>query len=230
MTDTIVKGKGKWFNTINEYRQELDMTWDELKEIDRKSLKVKVRKYDTDKWREGLMMKTSLRIYNLEKKEIGYEFCYKNNSFSRFLARARINALQLEEHKGRGQMNFNTNCKLCGQEKEDLVHFLIKCEKLEIRRNYKIIDKNISNSEERMRKLLYKNKKYQEVGKQIKNLWDLRKKLIEISNNVTPLGRNVTGQKIFPNYKILHPSLQKLILRNNLSFSLYYLALIIPWD
>ena len=63
MTDTITKGKGKWFNTINEYRQELDMTWDQLKEIDRKSLKVMVRKYDTDKWREGLMMKTSLFIY-----------------------------------------------------------------------------------------------------------------------------------------------------------------------
>ena len=198
MIDTLEKGRGKWFNTVDEYRQELKMTWVELREIDRKTLKEKVRRYDSDKWREGLSMKTSLRIYSLEKKEIGYEFCYKNNGFSRFLARARINALQLEEHKGRGQINYNTNCKLCGKEKEDLVHFLIKCEKLEVRRNYEIIDKNICNSEERMRKLLYRNKKHQEVGKQIKNLWDLRKKLIEVSNDVTPIGRNVTWQNVNP--------------------------------
>ena len=59
--------------------------------------------------------KTSLRIYKLEKKEIGYKFCYRDNSYSRFLARARTNALQLEEHKGRGQNNYNTNCKLWGK-------------------------------------------------------------------------------------------------------------------
>ena len=144
------------------------------------------------------MRKTSLRIYNLEKKEIGYEFCYKNNGFSRFLARARINALQLEEHKGRGQINYNSNCKLCGKEKEDLVHFLIKCEKLEVKRNYEVIDENIDNPEERMRKLLYRNRKHQEVGKQIKNLWDLRKKSIEKINKATPKGRDVTGQNINP--------------------------------
>merc|ERR1712179_873669 len=143
------------------------MTWGELREIDRKSLKEKVKEYDTWKWREGLMKKTSLRIYSLEK-EIMYEFYYKNNGLSRFLARARINALQLEEHKGRGQMNYDTSCKLCGKEKEDLVHFLIKCEKLEVERNYQVIDENIDNPEERMRKLLYRNRKHQEVGKQIK--------------------------------------------------------------
>ena len=69
------------------------MTWGKLREIDRKSLKEKVKEYDTWNWREGLRKKTSLRIYSLEKKEIGYEFCYKNNVLSRFLARATINAL-----------------------------------------------------------------------------------------------------------------------------------------
>ena len=85
--------------------------------------------------------------------------------------------LQLEEHKGRGQKNYNTNCKLCGEEIEDMVHFLTKCKNLEIRRDYNIIDKDIRNPEERMRKLLYRNEKYQEVGKMIKNLWTLRREL-----------------------------------------------------
>ena len=183
MRDSLMRGKGKWFNAIDEYRQELSLSWDQLGKIDRQSLKRLVRDYDTEKWREGMNKKTSLRIYELEKKDIGYEFCYRNNSYSRFLARARMNSLQLEEHKGRGQKNYNTNCKLCGEEKEDMVHFLTKCKNLEIKRDYNIIDKDIRNPEEKMRKLLYRNKNYQEVGRLIKNLWTLRKELI---NNLPP--------------------------------------------
>ena len=54
------------------------------------------------------------------------------------------------------------------------------------------------NPEERMRILLYRNENYQEVGKLVKNLWDLRKELI--NNMVTepnknpPLSRLVTEQ------------------------------------
>ena len=36
MIDTITKRKGKWYNTINEYRQELDIAWEQLENIDRK--------------------------------------------------------------------------------------------------------------------------------------------------------------------------------------------------
>ena len=127
--------------------------------------------------------KTSLRIYRLEKKEIGYEHCYRNNSYSRFLARTRTNSLQLEEHKGRGLQNYETKCKLCGEEKEDIVHFLIKCKKLEKRRDYKLIDRNIQNPEERLKKLRYRNEEHQELGKLIKNLWTLRR---DLRNDLMP--------------------------------------------
>ena len=93
MNDSIVKRKGKWFNAVEEYRLKLGLTWDRMKNIDRQSLKKLVRKYDTQKWKEGLQRKTSMRIYKMEKKEIGYEHCYRNNSYSTFLAKARINAL-----------------------------------------------------------------------------------------------------------------------------------------
>ena len=95
------------------------------------------------------------------------------------MARARINSLQLEEHKGRGKKEYNTNCKVCGEEKEDLVHFTIKCKNLEKNRDYSIIKKDIKDPEERMRELLYRNKNYQEVGRLIKNLWTLRKELLD---------------------------------------------------
>ena len=50
-------------------------------------------------------------------------------------------------------------------------------ENLEIKRDYNIIDKDISNPEERMRILLYRNENHQEVGRLVKNLWTLRKAL-----------------------------------------------------
>ena len=71
--------------------------------MDKKRPKNIVRAFDTSKWREGLGLKASMKIYNLEKKKIGYELCYNNSIGSKLHARARINALQLEEHKGRGK-------------------------------------------------------------------------------------------------------------------------------
>ena len=85
----------------------------------------------------------------------------------------------MEEHKGRRQKNCNTTCKLCGEEREDLVHFIIKCKSLETKRNYNLIKKDIKDPEARMRKLLYKNEKHQEIGKLIRNLWTVRKELID---------------------------------------------------
>ena len=96
-----------------------------------------------------------------------------------FYARARINALKLEEHKGRGIEGYDKTCRLCGEEEEDLVHFVSNCKKLEAVRNYEILDKNTNNSEERMRKLLYRDDRCWEVGKMIKDLWDLRRKILK---------------------------------------------------
>ena len=54
MNDSIMKRKGKWFNEVVEYRLELGLTWDRMKNVDRQSLKKLVRKYDTQKCKEGL--------------------------------------------------------------------------------------------------------------------------------------------------------------------------------
>ena len=88
MKDTIDKKKGRWYNTIDGYRRELDITWDTLAKMDRKTLKNIIRSYDTEKWREGLCNKSCMRIYNIEKDSIGYEQCYGNNISSILYARA----------------------------------------------------------------------------------------------------------------------------------------------
>ena len=142
--------------------------------------------YDNDLWEQGIRNKKVLQFYALEKRIIGYEYCYKNNFNSKIYAKARINALQVEEHKGRGKAYYDTTCKLCQEEIEDIVHFTIKYKKIEEKRNYNIINKDIKNPEERMRILLFRNKNYQAVSRMLRDLWELRKKIlkqIEIMNS-----------------------------------------------
>ena len=50
---------------------------------------------------EEMNQKQVLRWYMLGKQSIEYENCYRNNGNSAFLAKARTNFLQLEEHLGR---------------------------------------------------------------------------------------------------------------------------------
>ena len=79
----------------------------------------------------------------------------------------------MEEHKGRGNEHYDTTCKLCKKETEDIVNFIIKCKSLESKRDYKVIDKNIRNPEERMRILLFRNKNHQDVSNMLRDLWEL---------------------------------------------------------
>ena len=151
--------------------------------MNRATLKSTIRQYDTDKWYKGLFKKSSMCFYVMEKKQIGYELCYRNNFSSKIYARARINALQLEVHKGRGLENFNDLCKLCGEEKEDLTHFICICSKLEQKRNYNYLNRDITNHEESIRTLLFRNKNYIEISKMLKNIWELRKNKLKEQKN-----------------------------------------------
>ena len=113
------------------------------------------------------------------KKTIGYDFCYRNSYNSKFYARTRTNALQQEEHKGRGNKNYNTTCKLCGEEDEDIVHFTVKCSKLEQKRDPALVNKEIVNPIDRMKELLFRSNKHLEVSYMIRNMWILRRNLLK---------------------------------------------------
>ena len=65
MNDTIEKEKGQWIQTINNYRIYLEMSWDELRNIDRKTLKYKRM---TQLWSEGMFQKPTLKWYMMGKQ------------------------------------------------------------------------------------------------------------------------------------------------------------------
>merc|ERR1712179_560718 len=80
---------------------------------------------------------------------------------------------------GRGRIEYDRKCKMCEEEVEDIVHFTVKCEKLEGKRNYNLINKNLIDPEERMRTVLFRNEKRQEVGRMIRDMWILRSELLK---------------------------------------------------
>jgi len=90
MEDTILKGVGRWYKAVEEYRIELGLTWNDLRNIDKPTLKTIVREYDTIKWYEGMSKKPSLKFYIKEKGEINYEQCYRNSLSSTFYAKAKL--------------------------------------------------------------------------------------------------------------------------------------------
>ena len=125
----------------------------------------------------GNEQKPVLRWYMLCKQCVEYENCYRNNSHSAYLAKAKTNSLQLEEHLGRRQPNYNTKYKLCGLGEENLEHFLVECHKLEEIINPSIMEGPPMSSEEKTIQILFRNKNHQEIALMLKNMWNLRKRM-----------------------------------------------------
>ena len=125
MEDTIKKKVGDWYWTVNSYLEELGITWEILYTMTKGEIKTMTKNYDTLLWEKDLREKKILKYYKEGKGKMGYEFCYRNNVNSMFFARARLNSLRLEEAMGRGKIFYNKTCKLCKQEEEDLLHFMI---------------------------------------------------------------------------------------------------------
>ena len=184
METEIQKNKGNWINRANKYLETLKMSWEQLREMDRKELKLKIREWDTESWKKEMSSKSTMKWYLEAKMRIGYDEFYNNNIASKYLARARTNSLQVREMYGRTkenkENNYDTTCQLCGKGEEDLEHFLIKCKKLETKRNKEIMEQ-LSKIEEKKKipYLLFKVKKYEDVSEMIYKMWLLRKVLLK---------------------------------------------------
>ena len=68
--------------TANRYRQELNITWQDIREEDRRTLKRRLRDWDTQKWLEEVLHKPTLRWYREAKLYIGYNKWYSNSKNS----------------------------------------------------------------------------------------------------------------------------------------------------
>ena len=126
---------------------------------------------------------------------MGYENCYRNNAESMLYAQARINALKLEEAVGRGQRHYNQTCKLCGLEEEDLIHFMLRCPRLEKRRNKEILNNDIEDPKEKLIHFLFKQQNHQEKGIMIKEMWYARRSMLKFRKECQDRDRQKKEEK-----------------------------------
>ena len=128
-----------WNRKFKEYLRDLDITFNRFQRMSKQEIRDAIRKVDTFKWNREIERKSSIPIYRKFKTQIKEEQIYRNDLSSTLLFQARSNTLPLNDEK-----RFKkecTTCELCHLEEENLVHFILKCKKLDKSRNDSFIDK-----------------------------------------------------------------------------------------
>ena len=139
-----------------------------------------IKKIDLENWKENMITKKSLNLYNNFKQEIIEEKnAYDNTEAAKIIFRARSNTLKLKWRNKYTKEKNDTICPMCKLNEETLRHFLVECPELDIIRR-KLKDTN--TEQDKIRRLLYfeKNQELNEEGKKIlQEMWNQRKKKLQ---------------------------------------------------
>ena len=161
----------------NESRQ-IGIWFHEVLELSKPQIKEMMRHWDSRKWKMDLEEKETARIYRRFKENMGEEKCYDNRPASELLFKARANNLTLNSKRWSGRVD--ARCDLCGDEREDLVHFLIDCSKLENKRDRSIMEKCQDADKENMAgKILFDKDEIDKVKDMLEAMWKSRKRQIK---------------------------------------------------
>ena len=119
--------------SIKSCMRELGMEYRDLEVMSKAEIKRKVREWDTDQWLALLRGLSTADLYLEFKGVMREEKVYDNKYSSELLFAARSNTLELNELRGRWGKG-SPACWLCGEGREDLMHFVLKCPPLEGKR------------------------------------------------------------------------------------------------
>ena len=149
--------------------------------MSKNAIKKKIREMDNRKWKKDIETKTSLTMYEKHKTEIKEESIYDNRLSTKILFGSRTNTLEINI-ENRHRENENTKCDLCGKEDETTIHFILECEKLEDKRNKKLIRKYTQKEkEDTLAKILFGKDDTEEIIYMLENIWRKRTR-IKINN------------------------------------------------
>ena len=165
----------KMVKKVTDYAEKIGVTKHEIRMESEKWLKGKIRDYDNARWKEEIENKTSLYIYRQYRDEIKERF-YFNNKADMLLFRMRTNTLNLNDrNRFKGE---NISCVMCGAEKEDIVHFVVECCKLQEYRNgiLKLQHPQEENSLELVGEVLFGDISYQ---RELLEMWVERRNRVE---------------------------------------------------
>ena len=165
----VMRDEGSsWNKLLKRYMEEIGISVRDLELLDKGGIRAKVREYDNRKWREEMEAKSTLWVYRKFKRKIEEEKFYDNSWASEILFSARTNTLVLEDLKRHSKED--TSCKICDiGEKEDLGHFIIRCNKLNWFRNKDLM--GVGEEENILGKLLFDRDKMEEVKRMLGRMW-----------------------------------------------------------
>ena len=173
---TEMKGlpKAKWTKNLCSYLKRTNIQYNRLRELSKDEIHKSINQWDTLEWRKELNEKSSLEVYfNWKNKIGGMDKVYDNTPSSVLLYKARTNVLPLNDRKR--WANEDTKCKACGEEMENLKHFLLHCPKYnEIRITIPELQQPFQNNEsDVIGRFLFESE--MEVCKmKLKQMWKIR--------------------------------------------------------
>ena len=144
----------EWIKKVDEYRKELELSWEAIQRESKEQIKERIQDWDTIQWRKEISSKTTLQIYRNAKNIISEENWFRNGQKYNVMMKARSDTLKLAWREW--VMESEKICKMCGLEVETLKHFLIECNELQsIRNNYIELQwPKIESAEENIKKML----------------------------------------------------------------------------
>ena len=178
------KENNNWNVHLRKSLNRAGMVWDDVQELNKENIKKKINQTDTDKWKAELEKKTTLGLYRKFKKEMKEEAIYDNRYSTKLLFWARSNSLDLNDgprNRGEGAREEDKICTMCGAEKEDVEHFVLRCRNLFYRRDEELTERlKGENDEETLGNLMFKTvgKDLEALKEMLQKLWDTRKTLL----------------------------------------------------
>ena len=173
--------KDAWIKEVKNSIEYTDLTENRLTTINDQKIKNIVRQLDTNRWRQDLETKSSLKLYKENKTEVKEEPFYDNTPSSITLFRCRSNTLQLNDRKR--FKNESTKCLACTEENENLEHFILNCTHYQDIRNKSGLFTR-PYTENKLAELLFgNNDNKQETKITIQKMWLKREKLRKQQEN-----------------------------------------------
>ena len=183
--NSIVCRADTWSEDSMKILDTLGVSVRRLKEMTRSEIEKSLLEWDTMKWKEGMAQKSSLEIYRQNKEKVGQvDYMYDNRPNSIIFFQARTNSLPL--HNRVKFLREDSICPVCGNENENLEHFILFCAgyREERKKILGLQQPYQENKEQIIGKILFEfnNRSEVELIKEVLyNFWKIRNKELEKS-------------------------------------------------
>ena len=121
-----------WFKDSKDMINKLNLTINDIQNMTIEKIKMKINKYDNQIWKQGMINKSSLKLYQENKAEVQEEKWFRNSRKYSIMMMARSNTLKLGQ---RDWENKSGMCPVCKKDVETLEHFIFECVPLQETRN-----------------------------------------------------------------------------------------------